>query len=1602
MRLATGRHEVNYTEGHTVKTLFSPAAKRAAIWAAIWICLTAGAVSPASAEPPARRRHPKMHLTPEEMAQMRAAHLRAKSNAPLAADGNPAPGNFPASISLLPLLPYVPAERDQGECGDCWAWAGTGALEIAHNVQSGVSNRLSVQLLNSCNPYVSCCGGGWLDNMAQFYTYEGFAVPWSNSHGDWTSGNGACGTACGTIGTSPNYSISSISAATISTWDVSQAQAITNIKAALNQNKAVWFGFFMGSTTDWDNFDDFWESQPESAQWTNFNPGEAYTSGAGHAMLCVGYDDNDPAGPAWIMVNSWGTTSGRPDGTMEVSQNINYSGTYVYDSVPYQQLYFETLNVQFATQSSNTLTINLNGTGTVLMNGTNAPATVSLPYGQVVNLTAQGNFLAWSGSQSGGSTNLQLTMTGNMAVTANFQDGTIPLAPFVVAQPVAQTLPIGGNLSLSVTGYGIPGPTFSWFAGGQPVGDGTSTLTITNMALTNQGSYYCILSNIVGVAQSASVQVNVEGAPAFVQQPSSLVVAAGSTATFVSVANSTNVAYQWYKAGAALPGCTQASLVLSDAQPASAGNYSVVITNAAIAQSATSAVATLTVLTRPSITVQPVSTNVVIGSSATLSVTASGGNLSYLWKMGSSVQSSTSNSCAINTSIAGTANYTVTVSNLAGTVTSSAAAVCVIGPPGMAAMPAAKSLGAGSNWTISAVCTNVGGTYSWFFNGTNALASNTNQYTISNAALNNSGVYSLVLSNIVGVLTNSVTVTVLNLPSIMTQPVPSNVVPVGTNVVLSVEAGGSSVLFQWSKNFKPITGATNATLSLANLAVSNSGSYTVLVTNAVGAATSQSSVLDVIPAPSFTGATANKNLDAGSNWTIVMPCSNVGGTYSWFFDGTNILASTTNSYAITNATTNESGTYTLVLSNMAGMATNAVTVAVFIYPDITGQPAAANVLPVGSNVSLTVESYGSALQYQWLKNSRPITGATNATLSFPNLAVTNTASYTVQVANKVGTVTSHASALTVIPPPSINTKPKTQTLVVNQPLTLSVAATGTKPYTNLTYQWQFGTNIPNATNATYSIPYVSTNWAGTFTVLVTNFGGATNASAVITVVPDTTPPKLTVNTPSKPVTNSPYTLTGTAKDIVAITNVAFSLDGGANFTNATSSNSWTNWSASLPLVLNTNTVTVVVTDINGLATTNTERIKYAPYFAAVLTTNGDGAGAITGFDSQMQYGVSYTLTAKPAAKNIFQFWSGLSGLSTTSATNGSKLTFTVTNTVTVTASFATNHFYAQAGTFNGLFFQTNGPTHDSSGSVKITVSTNLSYSGKVLFDGQVLSVAGQFDTNGTATLALTTNATMAFTITNQQLVGTVSSLDWTSPLMADLALFGPSNPNTDFAGNFDIIIPPDTNGTATNGYGYGSVSVSSNGIVTLVGATADGAALSQSVSLSQDGVWPLFIQLYTVNETTTAGEIFGWISFPTNGAPAGNLMWIKTSYPNTGPYVNGLTNNSSIMSSPYTAPTISSPNVLNGLTTGEAIFTGGNLTNAITSQLYATNSSIVFSNETISMKFTSGGLFTGKFIDNGTGKTGTFSGAALQNTTNAYGFFTGINQSGSFTLAPAE
>lgn len=169
--------------------------------------------------------------------------------------------------------------------------------------------------------------------------------------------------------------------------------------------------------------------------------------------------------------------------------------------------------------------------------------------------------------------------------------------------------------------------------------------------------------------------------PAIVTQPQSQGIATGNSVSFSVTATGTSpLSYQWLFNSTNISGATTNPFVLAGAQLTNAGNYSVTVTN--LAGSVTSSNAVLTVTNAPPlISIQPQNQNVLAGQTATFSVTASGTQpLNYQWLLGgTNLSGATTNPLVLpNVQSTNAGNYSVIITNLAGSVTSSVATLAIL------------------------------------------------------------------------------------------------------------------------------------------------------------------------------------------------------------------------------------------------------------------------------------------------------------------------------------------------------------------------------------------------------------------------------------------------------------------------------------------------------------------------------------------------------------------------------------------------------------------------------------------------------------------------------------------------------------------------------------------------------------------------------------------------------------------------------------------------------------------------------------------------------------------------------------------------------------
>ena len=210
-----------------------------------------------------------------------------------------------------------------------------------------------------------------------------------------------------------------------------------------------------------------------------------------------------------------------------------------------------------------------------------------------------------------------------------------------------------------------------------------------------------------------------------------------------------------------------------------------------------------------------------------------------LWAMGDNTYDQLGNGSAVTQTTLPVLAYSAGVASLA--AGPRAAHTLEVGgslpPPTITVQPvASQTVSAGTNVAFSVTATGTSPlSYQWFFGG-NAISGATNSnYGIASAAPVNSGNYTVVIANIFGSVTSSAaSLTVVPL-TISLQPTNQAVTNGGT-VTLSVVITNSpaAVSYQWWKDGAMVPGATNATLSLTNAGVANSGVYYAVATNLCG------------------------------------------------------------------------------------------------------------------------------------------------------------------------------------------------------------------------------------------------------------------------------------------------------------------------------------------------------------------------------------------------------------------------------------------------------------------------------------------------------------------------------------------------------------------------------------------------------------------------------------------------------------------------------------------------------------------------------------------------------------------------------------------------
>jgi endonuclease/exonuclease/phosphatase family metal-dependent hydrolase len=145
----------------------------------------------------------------------------------------------------------------------------------------------------------------------------------------------------------------------------------------------------------------------------------------------------------------------------------------------------------------------------------------------------------------------------------------------------------------------------------------------------------------------------------------------------------------------------------------------------------------------------------------------------------------------------------------------------------------------------------------------------------------------------------------------------------GSNVTFSVVGTGTEPLsYQWLFNGTNLDGATNSSLTLTSLTTNDAGPYSVTITNDFGSTNSDAADLAVVPysePPMITGEPQSQIVNAGENVAFTVEVMGAPPlSYQWRFNGAVISGATDSTLSLFNVTTNQTGIYTVTVSNNGG------------------------------------------------------------------------------------------------------------------------------------------------------------------------------------------------------------------------------------------------------------------------------------------------------------------------------------------------------------------------------------------------------------------------------------------------------------------------------------------------------------------------------------------------------------------------------------------------------------------------------------------------------------------------------------------------------------
>ncbi|HUG11881.1 MAG TPA: immunoglobulin domain-containing protein [Opitutaceae bacterium] len=242
-----------------------------------------------------------------------------------------------------------------------------------------------------------------------------------------------------------------------------------------------------------------------------------------------------------------------------------------------------------------------------------------------------------------------------------------------------------------------------------------------------------------------------------------------------------------------------------------------------------------------------------------------------------------------------------------------------------------------------------------------------------------------------------------------------------------LDVSTSSIFANFMTGYQNLDVGNVTNLAVSGLTASTTYYYRVRAYNGSGTSPNSSTITATTANPPAPGSPEITKHPASQTVNTGQPASftvNATGTaplsYQWKKGGVDISGVTSATYNVASAATGDAGSYTVVVSNLAGSVTsNAATLTVNTPPALLSHPVSRTAV-LGSDVTFSVTASGTnPLAFQWRRDGASIAGATSATLALANVQAANAGAYACVVTNVAGSATSNPATLTIDSTPRI-------------------------------------------------------------------------------------------------------------------------------------------------------------------------------------------------------------------------------------------------------------------------------------------------------------------------------------------------------------------------------------------------------------------------------------------------------------------------------------------------------------------------------------------------------------------------------------------------------